>query len=56
MTLEELDDAGRYPMRGAEVRALFEYVSAGAPIYPLSLLTYEGAPYSAGASPPKRLR
>ncbi|MCA9661297.1 MAG: NUDIX hydrolase [Myxococcales bacterium] len=44
VTLDELDDAARYPMRGAEVRALFEYVSAGAPIYPLSLLTCEGAP------------
>jgi phosphatase NudJ len=52
VTLEELDDAARYPMRGAEVRALFEHVSAGAPIYPLSLLTYEGAAYSAGAKPP----
>ena len=41
---DELDDAARYPMRGAEVRARFEYVSAGAPIYPLSLLTCEGAP------------
>jgi phosphatase NudJ len=40
-TVAELD---QYPLRGEEVRALFAHVLAGAPIYPLGLLTYEGAP------------
>ena len=39
----ELD---RYPLRGEEVREIFAYVSCGGPIYPLSLLTYEGALWS----------
>jgi phosphatase NudJ len=40
-----LDEIGRYPLRGEEVRALFAYVAAGAPIYPMALLTHEGASY-----------
>ena len=45
VTLAELADANRYPMRGDEVARLFSYVETGPPIYPLSLLTAEGAPY-----------
>jgi phosphatase NudJ len=32
-------------LRGSEVRAIFSYVAKGGPIYPLSLITYEGAPF-----------
>ena len=39
-----LDELDRYPLRGDEVRALFEHVARGAPIYPVSLLAHEGAP------------
>jgi phosphatase NudJ len=40
-TIDELD---RYPLRGEEVRALFAHIATGAPVHPLALLTYEGAP------------
>ncbi len=39
-----LDELERYPLRGDEVRALFEHVVRGAPIFPLSVLAHEGAP------------
>lgn len=42
VSLEELD---RYPLRGEEVRDLFTYVLKGGIVYPLSLLTSEGAPW-----------
>ena len=42
MTLEELD---RYPLRGEETREIFTYVARGGPVYPLGLLTVEGAPW-----------
>jgi phosphatase NudJ len=42
VTLEDLD---KIPLRGPEVRAIFEAVANGAPVYPLSLLTEEGAPW-----------
>ena len=42
VTLEELE---QLPLRGTEFRDLFQHVADGAPIYPLSLLTHEGAPY-----------
>ena len=42
VTLEELKNL---PLRGDEVLALFEHVARGGAIHPLSLLTYEGAPY-----------
>ena len=42
VTLAELED---YPLRGEEVREVFEYVAAGGAVYPLSLLTHEGAPF-----------
>lgn len=40
-----LDELDHYPLRGAEVRDLLRAVSAGAPVYPLSLLSPEGAPW-----------
>ena len=42
-----LDELDALPLRGPEVRALFRYVAAGAPIAPLALLDYEGAPFTA---------
>ena len=39
VTLAELD---RLPLRGPEVRAIFEWVAGGAPVYPLDLLGQEG--------------
>jgi 8-oxo-dGTP pyrophosphatase MutT (NUDIX family) len=39
VSLAELDD---FPLRGDEVRLLFEELEAGAPIYPVSLLRLEG--------------
>jgi len=42
VTLDELE---LLPRRGDEFLELFRYVASGAPIYPLSLLTFEGAPY-----------
>ena len=39
VTLDELD---ALPLRGEEVRLLFEDVLAGAPVYPVSLLQAEG--------------
>jgi phosphatase NudJ len=43
VTLEELDSL---PLRGPEVRQILHYVSQGAPIYPLGLITYEGSPWT----------
>lgn len=40
-TIAEL---ARYPLRGGEVRELFAHVEGGAPVYPLAVLSYEGAP------------
>ena len=40
-----LDEMDSYPLRGPEVRELFEYVADGGAIAPLSVLTREGAPY-----------
>jgi phosphatase NudJ len=34
-----------YPLRGPEVRDVFEYVEHGGPVAPLSLLTLEDAPW-----------
>jgi phosphatase NudJ len=33
------------PLRGEEVREMFQYVASGAPIYPLDLIAIEGAPF-----------
>ena len=39
-----LDALARLPLRGNEVRELFAHVAGGAPVYPLDVLTLEGAP------------
>jgi phosphatase NudJ len=41
-----LDELAGYPLRGDEVMALFRYLAAGGPVYPLSVLTFEGAPWA----------
>jgi phosphatase NudJ len=43
-----LDELDRYPLRGDEVRSIFRYLDAGGAVYPLSVLTFEGAPWPAG--------
>ena len=45
VTVEEL---ASLPMRGDEVAAVFRYVLAGGAVYPLALLTAEGAPWEGG--------
>lgn len=40
-----LKDLHQYPLRGEEVRGVLQYLSDGGPVYPLSLLTPEGAPW-----------
>lgn len=40
-----LDQVKQLPLRGEEVVHLFEHVARAGTTYPLSLLTYEGAPY-----------
>lgn len=42
VTLENLNNL---PLRGFEVRSIFEYLAASGTVFPLSLLTYEGAPF-----------
>ena len=42
VTLEALHG---YPLRGAEVREVLEYVAGGGAVYPLTLLQLEGAPW-----------
>ncbi len=41
-SLEELESLS---LRGEEVREIFDYVAMGATIYPLELITFEGAPF-----------
>ena len=41
VTLEEL---ASLPMRGQEVLRILQYVSRGAAVYPLSLISFEGSP------------
>src|SRR5262249_5185371 len=43
-----LSDLNSYPLRGQEVEDLLRYVAAGGPVYPLSLLQFEGEPFIAG--------
>ena len=38
-----LSELSNYPLRGEEVRELFEYVARGGAVAPLSILTLEGA-------------
>jgi phosphatase NudJ len=40
-----LDELDAYPLRGDEVRTLFEHVARGPAVYPLSVLVPETAPY-----------
>ena len=40
-----LDELRKLPVRGQDVISIFEYVVSGGAIYPLHLLTYEGAPF-----------
>lgn len=40
-----LDELGALPLRGPEVVEIFSAVAAGCPIYPLSLIHGEGAPW-----------
>jgi hypothetical protein len=41
-----LEEARQMPLRGAEVLEILQYVERGGPVYPLSLLTTEGASWS----------
>jgi phosphatase NudJ len=38
-----LRELSQYPLRSEEVRSVFEYLARGGAVYPLSLLTREGA-------------
>jgi phosphatase NudJ len=40
-----LEDLSDYPLRGHEVRELFEYVASGGVVYPAAVLQPEGRPY-----------
>ncbi len=40
-----LDELATLPLRGREVREVFEYVAHGGEVHPLSALTFEGAPW-----------
>ncbi|OAD21725.1 hydrolase, NUDIX family protein [Candidatus Thiomargarita nelsonii] len=42
VTLKEMEFL---PLRGIEVQDIFHYVANGTPIYPLNLITFEGAPF-----------
>jgi phosphatase NudJ len=49
VTLSELN---RYPLRGPEVEDLLRYVAAGGSVHPLTLLQFEGEPFSAAGKRP----
>eukprot|EP01111_Echinosteliopsis_oligospora_P013621 TRINITY_DN4928_c0_g1_i1.p1 TRINITY_DN4928_c0_g1~~TRINITY_DN4928_c0_g1_i1.p1 ORF type:complete len:176 (-),score=45.35 TRINITY_DN4928_c0_g1_i1:18-545(-) len=40
-----LEEIKALPLRTSEVFSLFQYVEAGAPIYPMSMITFEGRPF-----------
>jgi phosphatase NudJ len=40
-----LDELDAFSLRGPDVREVFEHVARGAPVYPLSVLVPEGAPF-----------
>lgn len=44
------EELSNYQLRAGEVRELIEYVSAGGPMYPVSLIQHEGMPLLAPAS------
>jgi 8-oxo-dGTP pyrophosphatase MutT (NUDIX family) len=52
-----LADMAGLPLRGPKMVSLFRYLADGGPVYPLSMLTYEGAPFEGyqAASPPDGL-
>ncbi len=39
-----LEQISQLPLRGDDVREIFEYVASGRPVYPLDVITHEGAP------------
>jgi phosphatase NudJ len=39
----DLETLEKYPLRGDEVRDLFEYVARGGPVFPLEVIGHEGA-------------
>jgi 8-oxo-dGTP pyrophosphatase MutT (NUDIX family) len=39
------EDLANYPLRGDEVRELFEYVAAGGTVFPVEVLQPEGMPF-----------
>jgi len=41
-----LDELAALPLRGPDVRAIFAAVAAGHPVYPLSLIAHERAPFA----------
>ena len=41
-----VNDLSQYELRGTEVADYFSYLTKGGTTYPLSLLTFEGAPFS----------
>lgn len=40
-----LDELNHFPLRGEEVRDILTYAAGGAPVYPLGLITVEGASF-----------
>ena len=46
-----LDELESLPLRGEDVQGLFKYLAAAGPIYPLDVLSREGAPYRSGPMP-----
>lgn len=46
-----LDEAAKLPLRGPEVVEILRYVATGGAIYPLSVLTYEGARWTPRPAP-----
>ncbi len=41
----KLSELNSFPLRGDEVREIFQYVADGGTIYPLKILSFEGAPF-----------
>ncbi len=44
-TWVRLEELSGYPLRGDEVRELFEYVAAGGAVFPADVLQPEGMPF-----------
>jgi 8-oxo-dGTP pyrophosphatase MutT (NUDIX family) len=45
-----VEELAGYPLRGREVRELFEYVAAGGTVFPASVLQPEGMPFQVAGS------